>query len=69
VCNRDAPQYTAGDVVELYLPHTGAHRWIEVEKVLTLNGVQHLQPKGIEFYFCECLVKVDSLATPQTAQR
>lgn len=69
MCKQDAPQYTVGDVVELYLPHLAVHRWIEVEKVLLFNGVQHLQPKGMEFYFCECLVKVDSLATPQMPQR
>jgi hypothetical protein len=54
------PEYTTGDVVEVFNPETKSLVWIEVEEVLNVNGAQVL--KSSEGYFCACLVNVESLA-------
>ncbi|HEV7378012.1 MAG TPA: hypothetical protein VGN95_25250 [Pyrinomonadaceae bacterium] len=56
----DRPEYTTGDVVEVFNPETGLPLWIEVEEVLNVNGAQVLKAK--EGCFCACLVNVESLA-------
>lgn len=61
----DAPEYTQGDVVEVFNPETRTHVWIEVEDVLTVNGAQLLKGRGLSTYLCACLVNVGSLSLPR----
>lgn len=56
----DKPEYTSGDVVEVFNPETGTHVWIEVKEVINANGAQVL--KSDKGNFCACLVNVESLA-------
>ncbi|HEX7999597.1 MAG TPA: hypothetical protein VF528_14515 [Pyrinomonadaceae bacterium] len=59
---QDKPQYTEGDVVEVFNPQSNAYQWITVESVLVVHGSQIILACGS--YFCECWVRTESLATP-----
>lgn len=59
----DKPEYTEGDVVEVFNPQSNAYQWIVVESVLVVHGSQILLAHGS--YFCECCVRTESLATPE----
>jgi hypothetical protein len=60
---QDKPQYTEGDVVEVFNPLSNTYQWIVVESVLVVHGSQILFACGS--YFCECWVRTESLATPE----
>jgi hypothetical protein len=59
----DCPEYTTGDVVEVFDPQSTSYIWIEVEEVKNLSGSQLLLARGR--YFCSCWVRTESLAIPQ----
>lgn len=62
----DRPEFIPGDVVEVFNPASRSYQWIEVEEVLEAHCVRVLVARG--FYFCECWVKLDSQASPQTCR-
>jgi hypothetical protein len=63
----DCPEFIAGDVVEVFNPETKSYQWIEVEEVLSVHGAQVLVARGS--YFCSCLVRLDSIPTPDVTSR
>lgn len=58
----DRPEYTQGDVVEVFNPQSNSYQWIEVEEIQTIRGSQILIAHGC--YYCACWVRTESLATP-----
>lgn len=60
--SEDRPEYTIGDVVEVFDPQSNSYHWIEVEEVLQLKGSQILIWRNS--FFCSCWVRTESLATP-----
>lgn len=63
----DRPEYTTGDLIEVFNPKTRSYQWIEVEEVLNIGEAQILLAHGA--YFCACWVKVDSIAAPGECSR
>jgi hypothetical protein len=63
----DRPEYTTGDIVEVFNPKSNSYQWIEVDEVIQVNGSQILVANGS--YFCSCWVRTESLATPGRKER
>lgn len=63
----DRPEYTSGDVVEVFSPINRSYQWIEVEEVLQVHASQALLSEGA--FYCACWVRVESLALPRTCAR
>ncbi len=59
----DCPEYTTGDVVEVFSPQANSYIWIDVEEVINSSGSQILLARGR--FFCSCWVRTESLAMPQ----
>jgi hypothetical protein len=62
----DRPEYTPGDLVEIFNPEIKADEWLEVEEVLRVGSALILLSRGR--FFSSCLVKVGAVWVPRLSR-